>query len=261
MIPLSSALKIFGQTPFRRNVLVVFTAGAICGAWVFGDGALWIQRVFGAVSAPRIVMTAPPMIIENKTLLLSYDASDDIGIREIAVRMTPRDLLPGAAPESVEVPLPAPSAKQISRTDSQNLTTYPWAGKKVTFQIVATNDAGKRTLTNGVDFTLPLRRFFHPVARVLIEERDKLLQNPDDIAIREEAANIMANLAYQPSNYRGDPVILMALRSGAVRLVLGHDRDAVFSVTEILWQAAARIEDVFSQHAARDTQGDSPKDF
>lgn len=133
-------------------------------------------------------------------------------------------------------------------------------GKKVTFQIVATNDAGKRTLTNGVDFTLPSRRFFHPVARVLIEERDKLLQNPDDAALWEEAANIMVNIAYQPSNYRGDPVILMALRSGAVRLVLGHDRDAALSVTEILWQAAARIEDVFSRRVSRDLPGDSPKD-
>ena len=260
MISLSSILKIFGQTPFRRNVVVVFTAGAICGAWFFGDGAVWMQRVFGAASAPRIVMTAPPMIIEDKTLLLSYDASDDIGIREIALRMTPRDLKPGSSVEPVEVLLPVHSAKKISRTDSQNLAIYPWAGKKVTFQIVATNDAGKRTLTNGVDFTLPLRRFIHPVARVLIEERDKLMQNPDDAAVWEEAANIMANIAYQPANYRGDPVVMMALRSGAVRLVLGHDRDAALSVTDILWQAAVRIEDVFARRASSETPVDLPKD-
>jgi len=259
MISLSSVFKIFGQTPFRRNVVVVFTAGAICGAWIFGDGAVWVQRVLGSASAPRIVMTAPPMIIENKTLLLSYDASDDIGIREIALRMTPRDFKPGTSIAPVEVVLPAPSAKKISRTDSQNLAIYPWEGKKVTFQIVATNDAGKKTLTNGVDFTLPLRRFFHPVARVLIEERDKLLQNPDSAAAWEEAANIMANIAYQPANYRGDPVVMMALRSGAVRLVLGHDRDAAMSVTEILWQAAVRIEDVFARRASSDVPADSLK--
>lgn len=130
MILLSSILKIFGQTPFRRNVVVVFTAGAICGAWIFGDGAVWLRGVFGTVSAPRIVMTAPPMIIEDKTLLLSYDASDDVGIREIALRMTPSDSKPGSSASPVEVTLPAPSAKQISRTDSQNLTAYPWAEKR-----------------------------------------------------------------------------------------------------------------------------------
>jgi hypothetical protein len=37
--------------------------------------------------------------------------------------------------------------------------------------------------------------------------------------------------------------VMMALRSGAVRLVLDHEREATVSVNDILWQAAVRIED------------------
>jgi hypothetical protein len=50
------------------------------------------------------------------------------------------------------------------------------------------------------------------------------------------------------------------LRSGAVRLVLGHDRDAAISVNDILWQAAARIEDGSSgsmQRTMRDIRRDT----
>ncbi len=85
--------------------------------------------------------------------------------------------------------------------------------------------------------------FFHPVARALIDERKKLLQNPYDDNLRGNAANLMANIAHQPSAYRGDPVVMMALRSGAVRLVLDRGSETVPSVNEILWQAAVRIED------------------
>ncbi|MFA4994750.1 MAG: DUF4175 family protein [Bdellovibrionales bacterium] len=264
MVSFSSLLRFLGQTPFRRSVVAIFAVTAVCAAWLFGgDGLSLMKHSFSVVSAsaPHIALTAPPMIIENKTLLLSYDASDNTGIREIVLRMTPHDKTPGAKNAPIEISLPVRAAKQISRTDSQNLTAYPWAGKKVTFQIVAINDAGKRALTGGVDFTLPERRFFHPVARVLIEERDKLMENPDDNVLREEAASIMANIAHSPSNYRNDPVILMALRGGAVRLVLGHDHDASLSVSDILWQAAARIEDSFSQRTVRDMRQDSSKDF
>ena len=93
------------------------------------------------------------------------------------------------------------------------------------------------------DFTLPERSFFHPVARVLIEERKKLMLHPDDEALREETANIMAGIAHETADYHGDPVILMALRSGAVRLILDRGHDTALSVNDLLWQAATRIED------------------
>jgi hypothetical protein len=234
------------------------------GAWSYEGSPIWAQQALCLIScnAPCVSLTAPPTLAENKTLLLSYDASDISGIREVALRVTPHDPMPGANNNPVEFPLSVPATKRILRTDSQDLTSHPWAGQEVTLQIVATNGIGKRSLTDAINFTLPERRFFHPVARVLLEERKKLMQHPEDDILREEAASIMASIAHQPANYRGDPVVMMALRSGAVRLVLGHDRDAAISVNDILWQAAARIEDAnlaSLRRTMRDTRRDTAK--
>jgi hypothetical protein len=46
-----------------------------------------------------------------------------------------------------------------------------------------------------------------------------------------------------PAAYHGDSVVLMALRTGAVRLVLNHAPEALPVVDDLLWQAAVRIED------------------
>jgi hypothetical protein len=266
MISVSSIFRISCQSRFKLGVVGILLGGIVLGAWSFSSGGIIpALRQVGILSSksPLIAMTVPPALAENKKLLLSYDASDNSGIREIALRVTPHDPLPGANNIPVEISLSVPVAKRISRTDSQDLTSFPWAGQSVTLQIVATNEAGKKGTTDAIDFTLPERRFFHPIARVLIEERKKLMQHPEDDMLREEAANIMASIAHEPDSYRRDPVVLMALRSGAVRLVLGHDRDAAISVNDILWQAAARIEDgssASSQRTMRDPRRDLARD-
>lgn len=209
---------------------------------------------------PQIRMTAPPVLIENKILLMAYDAEDEIGIKEVALRIEPHDPRPGANNASVEVRFSVAPSKSISRTDSDDLTKYSWSGQRVSLQLVATNNAGRRSFTKPIDMVLPARRFVHPVAVVLLEERNKLLLNPDDELLRQEAANIMARIAHEPANFRGDPVVLMALRSGAVRLVLGHDREAAVSVSDLLWQAASRIEDGAKSSLLR-TMSDTRQDI
>jgi hypothetical protein len=197
---------------------------------------------FWGDSGPRVTMTKPPMLAANKSIVLSYDASDCSGIQEIALRVIPRNPMPGASNAPLEIPLVVPGQRRVSRTDVHNLFSHPLWGQKVTLQLVATNGAGKKNVTEEFDMALPERQFFHPVARVLIQEREKLMQNPDDGVLREEAANIMASIAHQPASYYGDPVVLMALRGAAVRLILQRDREAAMSVNDILWRAATRIE-------------------
>ena len=220
--------------------------------------ASWKVKII-ADAPPKIAMDAPPLITESKTIRLSYSASDDFGVKEIALRITPHNPLPGSNNAPVEIVVPTVEAKQISHVDFEDLTARPWAGQKVTMQLVATNDAGKRSLSDAVDFVIPERNFFHPVARVLIEERKKLLEHPTDEALREETANIMAAIAHETADFHGDPVVLMALRSGAVRLILDRDLNAAVSVNDLLWQAATRIEDGnagTAQHKLRDAQQD-----
>ena len=193
--------------------------------------------------APQIAFTEPPSTSEQKSVKLSYNASDDYGVTSVTAKVTPRESLPGASDHPIEIELAQPGAKDVKRVSFEDLTAEPWAGLAVQIQLIARDAMGHIAKSEPAEFTLPERNFFHPLARALIEERKNLLQNPDDNTVRNEAANVMAGIAaHQAEGYRGDPVVLMALRAGAVRLVLYRGHERVPSVSDILWQTAVRIE-------------------
>jgi uncharacterized protein (TIGR02302 family) len=193
--------------------------------------------------APQIGFTEPLAVSERKAVRIAYEASDDYGITAVSMRITPRESLPGVSNDPIEVPLATPLAKQVKRTSFEDLTAHGWAGAPVQVSLIATDAAGHRSESAPVDFTLPERAFFNPVARILIEERKKLILHADDDAQRNDIANVMAGIAHQPSSYKGDPLVLLALRTGAVRLVLDHAQEATNAVNDMLWQAAVRVED------------------
>ena len=259
--------------PFMIKMLQRFRSGrAVIGllfvlfgaAFLCSDGAKVVLSYFGestlyAEGTPSVSMVSDPVLSEDGSLIISYHAFDASGIKEVFLRVTPHNPLPGADNVPFDISLPIQAAKSITHTDSQDLTVYPWMGLNVDLQVVAVNENGKKGTSKSVAFTLPERRFAHPIARVLIEERKKLLEQPNDNALREEAANIMASIAHQPASFHGDPVVLMALRSGAVRLVLWHDLKTAKLINDLLWYAAVRLEDgnpVSSQRVIRDTWRD-----
>jgi uncharacterized protein (TIGR02302 family) len=204
--------------------------------------ASWRIRVIPD-NPPAIAFSEPPSATARATTQIAYEASDDYGVASVRATITPRESLAGAPNTPVEVELSAPQAKDVKRVAFEDLTASPWAGMSVAIRLKATDAAGHVTETAPQDFVLPERAFFHPIARVLVDERKKLLMNPDDDNARNEAANIMAGIAHEPSAYKGDPVVLMALRTGAVRLVLDRSREAIPPVSDALWQTAVRIED------------------
>ncbi len=215
------------------------------------EGTIRLQRGWNVLGAwkvrltpdapPRIAFTEPPSVNENKVLRFAYEASDDHGVQDVTLRFTPAPSATGFVRESVDVALVSPQAQRVKQTDSQDLTFLPWTGLPVDVQLFATDAAGRTAASETVSLTLPERQFTHPLARALIEEQKKLMRQPDEMTL-DEAASIMAGIARQPISYRGDPAVMMALRSGAVRLVLNRDKDAIAAVRRLLWETAIRIE-------------------
>ena len=199
-----------------------------------------------ADNPPTVTMTEPPTLALGKSLRLAYSASDAFEVSAITLRVTPNNPLPGANNKPVDIRLPTEQAAHVAHIVYADLNAYPWAGQNVTLQIIATNEAGKTSQSASVNFTLPERSFTHPLSRILIEERNKLLQHPDDGKLRDETAGIIAGIAHETSNYHSDPVVLMSLRTGAVRLVLNNDSSTVSAVSDLLWKTASRIEDGFT---------------
>jgi len=191
---------------------------------------------------PKVSMTEEPEITARKTIRFAYKAMDDYGIEQIGVRIAPTASSTGLSTEPVEIVLASPSVKELETASYTDLTSLPWAGVPVTIQLVVTDGAGHRGWSEPKILTLPTRAFHNPFARALIEERQKFMAQPDRV-IRDETANVMAGIARQQSLYHGDPVVMMALRAGAVRLVLNEDADTVGAVGDTMWKAAVRLEE------------------
>jgi len=193
-------------------------------------------------TVPQIAFTDQPSVTENKTTRFSYEAFDDHGIQSVAIRITPTSSIPGQNNKPIDIIFAAPQAKQVKQLDFQDFTFLPWAGMPVEIKLIATDAAGHIATSDPKIVTLPERQFNHPLARALIEERKKLQGKPDEMTL-DEAASIMAGIARQPASFRGDPVVMLSLRSGAVRLVLSRDKESVAAVNQLLWQVAVRIEE------------------
>jgi hypothetical protein len=194
---------------------------------------------------PQIALVAAPAVTQQQKLLLTYRAADHYGVTSVIAHITPRDA--DGNDTALDIPLvrsgSAPASPMLARADEADLTAHAWAGHPVRLQLIAINTAGRRAESDPVDIMLPERAFVSPVARVLAEARRQLLLNPEDATLRNEAAAVMAEIARNPAPYQGDPLVALALRSGAVRLVLDHSHAALNSVDDLLWETALHVEE------------------
>jgi tetratricopeptide (TPR) repeat protein len=191
---------------------------------------------------PQISLTEGIEITERKTVRIAFKAADDYGIESVLVVITPTEASGAAEQGSVEIPLLAPVTTEIATASYTDLTALPWTGVPVTIQLVAIDGAGRKGWSAPQIITLPTRSFQNPFARALIEMRQKVL-SPQEPLAKEAAANLMAGLARQQSLYRGDPVLALTLRAGAMRLIINEDAQTIPAVSSLMWQAAVRLEE------------------
>lgn len=205
--------------------------------------ARWPVQVV-ADRAPTVSFAAPPEPAEHGAVRLDIALDDDYGVQSLRAIVSPTMSMPHVEADEVAIDLapPAPGTPLPTLLSSaQDLAATQLAGMPVSIKIEATDAAGHSAVSAPATLTLPERTFTHPLALALVSARKKLIDGGDDN--REPVANMMATVARQPHSYGGDEVVMMALRSGAVRLVLDYDPGAISAVTTLLWQTALRVED------------------
>ena len=87
---------------------------------------------------------------------------------------------------------------------------------------------------------LPERQFKDPLARAIVEQRKKLL---DDTRFRPNVVFALDALTLEPDIFTPDIKIYLGLRTARHRLMDDRSRGAIKSVTDQLWQIALRLED------------------
>ncbi|MGE3865394.1 MAG: DUF4175 family protein, partial [Hyphomonadaceae bacterium] len=138
----------------------------------FHTKARWVIAP-GADKPPAALFVGQPAVQDGK-VIFKWKASDDFGVRELALRVSPVDPPPGLkGAEPYDTPLegPALDPKTAEGEAALDLADHPFAGLKVRVSVVARDALGQEGVSPGAELTLPEKIFLQPLARAAIEIR------------------------------------------------------------------------------------------
>jgi uncharacterized protein (TIGR02302 family) len=187
---------------------------------------------------PTISFAQPPRATHRRVLELGYVASDDYGLRQIALDV----VLVGRPSESEILVLaePARAPQALESTAYTDLTAHPLAGLEVELTLVATDGLGQTGRSEAVLMVLPERHFEHPLARAVVAERKRLVRDPQQ---RQEVMNRLDGLAGSDLAEAAGTAIQLGLSIASSRLRHAPSAEERRSVVDLLWELALMIEE------------------
>jgi uncharacterized protein (TIGR02302 family) len=186
--------------------------------------------------APSAVLQEP-RTTERAVLQVAYGGKDDFGVTDMRLVIT-------QGKESVELPLAIQGAdpREVKGASYQDLTAHPWAGLPVELRAVARDALGQIGASAPVAMTLPERKFYHPVARAIIEQRKRLAQDAGASALL--VARRLAQLMTQPDAFDNNITTFMALDFAIKRLTSDPmGKEELADVQQLMWDTALALED------------------
>lgn len=208
---------------------------------------------------PRISLSRPPELTPRGSLKLTYKVEDDYGVASAGVKLkrladVPRDArtawaqppppsgprMPLMRPPKLDLRLPKPNATSAEAHTYFEMASHPWAGRRVLMTLEAKDVAGQTGRSPAFEMILPERKFTKPLARAVVEQRKKLL---DDSRYRESVLAALDALTLEPEGFIDDMRVYLGLRTVYHRLKNDRKRDGFKSAIDQMWQIALRIED------------------
>ena len=188
----------------RSGQLTITAPGETLNAWT-------IEAI--PDTAPEIAFAEPPAATHRGVLRSHFQASDDYGLTSIALLLARPGQ--GEEPERIELMRPAGGTTELDDSSYLDLTPHPWAGLPVIVRLEAMDALDQHGLSEPQELVLPAREFQHPVARALVEERQRLAVMPEE---RELVARALDEIARAPRRYQFDDAVYLALNSAITRL-------------------------------------------
>lgn len=162
------------------------------GAWearlvIPGDGELNVVRFHSRAhwrirpatdAAPRAAFAAPIATLSDETAAITWRASDDFGVRRLALRVRPVSppvRLSRADAIDTDIESPAGDPRQAEAETTIELGAHPYAGMEVEARVVAFDALGQEGVSDPLRFTMPEKIFLQPLARAAIEIRRHIL--------------------------------------------------------------------------------------
>ena len=224
--------------------------GSEAAAWTF---AVIADRV------PEIALIEKPGVTQRGSMKLNYRVTDDYGVATARAKVVrapqpPEDpdtawarpdplagpRLPMQRPPELNLRLPRANAKDGEAVTHLELGSHPWAGLRVIMTLEATDVAGQVGRSEPFELVLPQRVFKKPLARAIVEQRRKLVE---DSRNRKAVERALAALTIEPEGFIDDVQVYLGLRSAYYRLQRDETRPGLNSVIDQLWNVALRVED------------------
>ncbi|MEZ5832742.1 MAG: TIGR02302 family protein [Dongiaceae bacterium] len=186
---------------------------------------------------PPTAALQEPTATERGVLHVVYGGKDDFGVSEMRLSITQGN-------ETVDLPLTIQGAdpREVKGASYQDLTAHPWAGLQVELRAVARDALGQIGASAPVAMTLPERKFYHPVARAIIEQRKHLAK--DGNAASLQVARRLAQLMTQPDAFDNNIATFLGLDFTVKRLTSNPlDKEELANVLQLMWDTALALED------------------
>lgn len=208
---------------------------------------------------PKITLTKEPEQTPRGAMKLTYKVEDDYGVAGAEAKFAKRrsekedpatawartpgfrgPRFPPDRPPRMVLRLPRAGAKGAEAHTYLEMGSHPWAGIEVALTLEAKDQAGKIGRSATKTIVLPARRFDKPLARAIVEQRRKLVE---DSRARDQVLTALGALTLEPYGFIEDTRAYLGLRSVYHRLRQDHSRAGWKSAVEQLWHVALRIED------------------
>jgi uncharacterized protein (TIGR02302 family) len=200
---------------------------------------------------PTIDFAADPTGDERGALNVQWKATDDYGVKSVSAEISLADQQEDAIgfadngvflydPPKFNVPMKHPGAASVSENTAQDLSSHAWAGLYVEMVLTAEDAAGHKGSSAPKRFKLPERAFFKPLAQALIEQRKKLILNPDTAP---DVATMMQALLTYPTSLFGKSGLFLNLSAARAALANASAPDDVVEQVGNLWPLIVAVED------------------
>jgi uncharacterized protein (TIGR02302 family) len=206
---------------------------------------------------PAAEFIEAPSASDDGRINISVALKDDYGIAAASLRMRlvtdqerPADaprLSDDALGETRLMEIDGAAGPPGARNFVLDLQAEPWAGLKVIGAIVVTDAAGQVGETAPIEIALPAKRFFNPVAKAVIEQRQTLAVAPDEWRRAEWA---LSGITLGPEFFFDNMSDYLLLRTAMWRVSKEAGGDYKDTVDDF-WPLALQLEDEALELARR----------
>lgn len=200
-------------------------------------------------SAPLVAFTTEPAASDQGLVEFSYVAQDDYAIAggRLELRLDPDQDRPLDMPafddvslsERRIVTLDGAAGRNGERSFSLDLQADPWAGLRVLATVRIRDGANQTGTTEEVGLDLPQRRFFNPLARSVLEQRQTLAVAPNNW---RRAGRSLDAVTFAPETFFDQSTDYLLLRTAFWR-VMRQDGEGFDDAIEDFWPLALQLED------------------